>query len=94
MKKTVAIIGSGKIGRGYLADLFSAAGYHITFIDISTDLVDRLNSRGQYTLFITGKSGTKKRIIKDYSSLIDFAKALPLSKHSSNTSLSGTKIAS
>ena len=66
MKKTVAIIGSGKIGRGYLADLFSAAGYHITFIDISTDLVDKLNSRGQYTLFITGKAETKKRIIKDY----------------------------
>ena len=32
MKKEVAIIGAGKIGKGYVADLFNDAGYRIIFL--------------------------------------------------------------
>ncbi len=33
-KKEVVLIGAGKIGRGYLAELFDVAGYHLTFLNI------------------------------------------------------------
>ncbi|MCL2163573.1 MAG: 3-hydroxyacyl-CoA dehydrogenase NAD-binding domain-containing protein [Oscillospiraceae bacterium] len=69
MAKTVAIIGAGKIGRGYLADLFHDAGYHIVFIDISTALVDKLNTASMYTLFVTGNKGTEKKIISNFEAV-------------------------
>ena len=31
-KKEIALIGAGKIGKGYTADLFSEAGYHLIFL--------------------------------------------------------------
>ena len=33
MKKEAVLIGAGKIGRGYRADLFNQAGYHLTFLE-------------------------------------------------------------
>ncbi len=66
MEKSVAIIGAGKIGRGYLADLFGDAGYHLIFINRSTDTVDKLNAAGRYTLFTTGSEGTIEKIITGY----------------------------
>ncbi len=75
MGKTVAIIGAGKIGRGYLADLFGDAGYHLVFVNRSTDTVDRLNAAGQYILFTSGSEGTTEKIVKGfeaYSSERDF----------------------
>ena len=30
-EKEVVIAGAGKIGRGYLAELFQEGGYHLTF---------------------------------------------------------------
>ncbi len=47
MEKRVMIIGAGKIGRGYLADLFGDAGYHIIFVDAFTEMVDKLNEAGK-----------------------------------------------
>ena len=36
--KQVVLIGAGKIGRGYMADLFSRAGYALTFLEYSPEL--------------------------------------------------------
>ena len=75
MEKSVAIIGAGKIGRGYLADLFGDAGYHLIFINRSADTVDKLSAAGQYTLFTSGSEGTSKKIVtgfEAYSSERDF----------------------
>ena len=44
--KEIAIIGAGKIGRGYLADLFSRAGYHLIFINGSPVTIDKLRAQG------------------------------------------------
>ena len=46
----VVIIGAGKIGRGYMAQIFSEAGYQITFVDILPDLIAELNKRGSYEI--------------------------------------------
>jgi mannitol-1-phosphate 5-dehydrogenase len=75
MERSVAIIGAGKIGRGYLADLFGDAGYHLVFINSSTGTSDKLNAAGKYTLFTTDDKGTREKVISDfeaYSSQRDF----------------------
>lgn len=47
-KKEVVIIGAGKMGRGYLAELFWSGGYHITFIVRRRAQADSLNNAGKY----------------------------------------------
>lgn len=42
--------GAGNIGRGLVADLLHDSGYHVTFLDVSRDAVDEINSRGGYLL--------------------------------------------
>ncbi|MFR7473189.1 MAG: 2-dehydropantoate 2-reductase N-terminal domain-containing protein [Christensenellales bacterium] len=55
--KEIAIVGAGKIGRGYLSDLFSRAGYHLIFINGSPVTIDKLNEQGYYTLFTAKADG-------------------------------------
>lgn len=66
MKKQVIILGAGKIGRGYLADVFSDAGYHLVLINRSAKKADELNAQKKYTLFISGQEGVRRRVIADY----------------------------
>ena len=42
-EKTVLIWGAGRIGRGFVADLFNAAGYHLVLVDQSAELVSQLD---------------------------------------------------
>lgn len=53
--KQVVLIGAGKIGRGYMADLFSHAGYALTFLEYSPELVEKLNEQGSYTVFMLSR---------------------------------------
>lgn len=47
MKRAV-VFGAGGIGRGFLGPVFAAAGWRVTFVDVSEALVARLNSDGSY----------------------------------------------
>lgn len=68
--KTVIIWGAGRIGRGFVADLFSAAGYHLVLIDQSSDLVERLRAAGQYTVVLAKNAAERSdRIISGYTVL-------------------------
>lgn len=44
--------GAGNIGRGFMGELFSEAGYRVVFVDVRKDLVDLLNARKFYPLRI------------------------------------------
>jgi mannitol-1-phosphate 5-dehydrogenase len=48
--RKIVIWGAGRIGRGFIADLFDAAGYRITLVDSSAELVERLRAVGRYTV--------------------------------------------
>jgi len=50
--KTLAQIGAGNIGRSFIGQLFSRAGYEVVFIDIADDLVNELNRKRCYTVEI------------------------------------------
>jgi mannitol-1-phosphate 5-dehydrogenase len=49
-QKTIVIWGAGKIGRGFVADVFHAAEYHVVFVDASSTLVAQLREAGCYTV--------------------------------------------
>ncbi len=51
--------GAGKIGRGFLGQLLFEAGYHTTFVDTDTALVDALSARGAYPLRLVSDAGTR-----------------------------------
>jgi len=49
-QKTIVIVGAGRIGRGFVGDLFGAAGWHLVLVDIDRALVDGLRRAGRYAL--------------------------------------------
>ncbi len=53
MKKLV-LFGAGKIGRSFIAQLFSAGGYQVVFVDIVKAVINELNFRGSYQVILKG----------------------------------------
>jgi mannitol-1-phosphate 5-dehydrogenase len=53
--KNAVHFGAGNIGRGFIGLLLSRAGYRVTFVDISKDIIDAVNARGRYTVTLAGE---------------------------------------
>ncbi len=53
----VLIFGAGKIGRGFLGQLFHRSGYRLWFVDNSAELVGLLNREKKYRVDIAGSTG-------------------------------------
>jgi len=51
MKKLVQF-GAGNIGRSFIGQLFSRAGYEVVFVDVDQTIVQALNARREYTVEI------------------------------------------
>ncbi|AZB41316.1 mannitol-1-phosphate 5-dehydrogenase [Bacillus sp. FJAT-42376] len=47
MKSTIHF-GAGNIGRGFIGALFSQSGYHVTFVDIADEIINKLNEEKSY----------------------------------------------
>lgn len=63
LKRDAVIIGAGRIGRGFLAEMFQDAGCNIIFADVDRELIDLLNRQKSYQLLkSTGKSDEVIRI--------------------------------
>ncbi len=45
--------GAGNIGRGFIGQRFFLSGFHTTFIDVNTAVVDALNAAGRYPIHVT-----------------------------------------
>lgn len=67
-KKEIVLIGAGKIGRGYIADLFNTAGYKLVFLEYAEGLVQKMRDQGYYTIFRShiDREGYDKAVIKGY----------------------------
>ncbi|MDR1780169.1 MAG: hypothetical protein LBR50_05490 [Tannerella sp.] len=57
MNKSILVFGGGKIGRSFIGQLFSRAGYEVVFSDVDKALVDELNRRHSYPVIIKSDSG-------------------------------------
>lgn len=58
----LVMFGAGKIGRSFIAQLFSLGGYEVVFIDIYKKIIDELNYHRSYNLII--KSDENEQVIK------------------------------
>jgi len=56
-RKKLVQFGAGNIGRSFIGQLFGRNGWEIVFIDINDIVVDALNQRGEYRIYVkaTGK---------------------------------------
>jgi len=69
-KRNVVIWGAGRIGRGFIGDLFNDAGYAITYIDQAQALVDGLSKNQSYRVVrSTGENEIVPVDISDYQIL-------------------------
>lgn len=53
--------GAGNIGRGFVGQLFSDAGYVVVFVDVRPELVAALNARHSYPLRFAGPARHEER---------------------------------
>ncbi len=63
MDKKMVLFGAGKIGRSFIAQLFSRSGYRVVFVDIFQPAIDALNHCGKYRVVIKDKQ--EEEIIVD-----------------------------
>jgi len=54
----LVLFGAGKIGRSFIAQLFSRGGYEVVFIDVFQPVIDELNVRHNYNVVIKGNPET------------------------------------
>jgi mannitol-1-phosphate 5-dehydrogenase len=61
MQKVIQF-GAGKIGRGFLGELFSRSGYETIFVDVDSELIDLINEKKVYRIKIlrAAPAGGKK----------------------------------
>ena len=57
----IVIFGAGKIGRSFIGQLFSHAGYEVVFVDINKKLTDELSRQRQFKVVI--KSDTVDEVL-------------------------------
>lgn len=53
-RPTVVQFGAGNIGRGFMGDIYTSAGYEVVFVDVADALVSALNQRHSYPLRLAG----------------------------------------
>jgi len=56
--RKLAIWGAGKIGRGFIAELFQRAGYELIFVDTDPALISRLRAEAEYRIIKTHPDGS------------------------------------
>ena len=64
MKKFI-MYGAGNIGRGFIGQLFSGAGYSVGFIDINKEFIGCLNKDKEYPVDVVSNDGVNEIIVKN-----------------------------
>ena len=62
--ETVVQFGAGNIGRGFVGQLWADAGYEVVFVDVSPELVERLNAERAYPLRLVGPDRFEERTVR------------------------------
>lgn len=64
MKKFI-MYGAGNIGRGFIGQTFSDAGYKVGFIDINMEVINAFNEKGEYPVNIVTSDANQEKIVKN-----------------------------
>ena len=62
--KLAVHFGAGNIGRGFIAPTLQANNYEVIFVDVNTDLIEQINSEGQYSIKSLSLDGIRHEEIK------------------------------
>ncbi len=67
MKKTkkAVIYGAGNIGRGFIGQLLSKSGYNIIFIDIDSELINKLNTDHCYPVRVVTEGEYEEETVRN-----------------------------
>jgi mannitol-1-phosphate/altronate dehydrogenase len=68
-KPKVLHFGAGNIGRGFIAPLLVASGYHVVFADVDGDTIDKLNAVDSYTVHIIGDK-CQRQTVSNFSGVL------------------------
>ncbi|MFW5787628.1 MAG: mannitol dehydrogenase [Halanaerobiaceae bacterium] len=68
MKKAV-IFGAGKIGRGFLGQLFYESGYETVFVELDQKLVNQINQKKSYPVKIVSPGQKKEVTVKNVEAI-------------------------
>ncbi|MCP4210702.1 MAG: hypothetical protein GY764_04410 [Halieaceae bacterium] len=69
--KDALIWGAGRIGRGFVADLFNMANYQLTLVDQAAELIAQLRRAGQFTVVRAANAEDRHdQIIGGYTALL------------------------
>ncbi len=69
MNKTAVHFGAGSIGRGFIGQLYHQSGYHTVFVDVASDVVDAVNTRGAYPIDIVSEEGAARVEVHQVSAI-------------------------
>lgn len=64
MKKFI-MYGAGNIGRGFIGQTFSDAGYKVGFIDINMEVINALNEKNEYPVNIVTTEKNEEKAVKN-----------------------------
>jgi mannitol-1-phosphate 5-dehydrogenase len=64
-EKRIVIWGAGRIGRGFIGDVFTEAGYRLVYVDQAAALIDQLLDQGEYTVVRAVSESDVKRVKVD-----------------------------
>ena len=68
--RTVVIWGAGRIGRGFVGDIFrEAEGFRTVYVDIDRELTDALNKAQSYTVFRATRDGISKHRVGGFKAV-------------------------
>jgi len=88
---TAVMIGAGNIGRGFIGQILHDSGYHVVFVDVDAEIVDRLNHDGRYKLTLTDGLTSETRVI-DRVSALDGGHAQPVADALAECDLAATAV--
>lgn len=64
--KSILIVGAGRQGKGFLGEVFEAAGWEVNFLDCDIKVIDSLRA-GPYKVKLYRKEGMTERIVEKYN---------------------------
>ena len=70
--KTFVQYGAGNIGRGFIGQIFSEAGYLIRFIDVDINIINALNKEKRYPIKIVSNEGSNESWVENVDGINGF----------------------
>lgn len=67
-KKSVLIIGAGRLGKGFIGEVFNKASWQVIFVDKNKDVIRELG-KGSYIVTISGKQDVYSRRVSGYQTI-------------------------